>query len=136
MLSVRVDNLTLRTLNKHDNGELVAVEAGKDLPFTIQRNFTIRSPGGTMRGKHAHKHCAQFMICQLGTVEVTCDDGKKQKLFVLDNFDVGLLVPPGIWATERFLGSQCILNVLCDQRYDEDDYIRNYNDFLIWKKAN
>jgi dTDP-4-dehydrorhamnose 3,5-epimerase-like enzyme len=132
-----LSGVVLKPLVRHISreGELTVVEVGKDVPFKIMRSFTIRATGGVIRGQHAHKHCAQFMICQAGVVEVICDDGKKQKQFMLDRFNLGLLVPPGIWASERFLGDHTILDVLCDRLYDENDYIRDYADFLAWRNT-
>src|SRR5690242_4076202 len=101
-----VNELRLSQLPLHfatdDGGELVVVEGGFQVPFSIKRIFTVRAAIKATRGGHAHRLCAQFMICTQGAIEINCDDGKEQRTFLLDRGDVGLLVPPKIWATQRF----------------------------------
>jgi dTDP-4-dehydrorhamnose 3,5-epimerase-like enzyme len=135
-----INELELSELPLHlgnpDNGSIVVVEANIDVPFAIQRIFTIRFRKGAIRGGHAHRYCTQFMICPHGIVEINCDDGRAQKSFVLDRGNLGLLVRPGIWTTQRFQDGNSFLLVVCDQPYQESDYVRNYANFLAWKNTN
>jgi len=133
-----VSDLRLTELPQYASyrGELTVVEGQKDFPFVIARVFTIRSPAGTIRGDHAHQRCAQFLTCCQGTVEVVCDDGTERKSFILDRGNVGLLVPPGIWFSEIFRGDKSVLVVICNCPYDENDYIRDYVEFLAWRGTN
>jgi hypothetical protein len=130
----RVNDLQLSELplhfGNHDGGELVVVEGKTHVPFSIKRIFTMRAPIGTTRGGHAHRRCAQFMICPQGMIEINCDDGREQKSFLLDRGNVGLLILPNIWATQRFCHDNSLLLVVCDHRYQKNDYIRDYAEFL------
>jgi dTDP-4-dehydrorhamnose 3,5-epimerase-like enzyme len=129
------NSLKLALLPHHseENGDLVVVENNKDLPFEIQRVFFVRAPQASIRGQHAHIECNQFLICSTGRILVTCDDGQYKCSFVLDTPKMGLLIPKGIWAQQKYLTDNSILTVLCDRKYEENDYIRNYDDFLIFK---
>ncbi len=111
------------------NGTLAAYESGKQVPFDIRRVFTVRAGAGDVRGEHAHRECAQLLICVSGQVRVSCDNGSGISTFLLEGIDVGLLIPPGIWAKQEYLSSNSVLMVLCDRGYDADDYLRDYEDF-------
>lgn len=117
-----------------DDGELVVVEEGKAIPFPVLRTFTVRAPAAAVRGRHAHRRCAQFFMCVHGSIEVECDDGEQVTKFALDSGHVGLLVPPTIWASQMYLVAGAVLSVLCDRHYEEDDYIRDYETFRTWRK--
>tara|TARA_Y100001968_G_C19420246_1_gene751370 strand:+ start:533 stop:829 length:297 start_codon:yes stop_codon:yes gene_type:complete len=86
-----------------------------------------------IRGNHAHKLCSQFLISLKGTVKITCEDGIIKKAYQLDNPYEGLLIPPFIWAKQHYVSKESILLVLSDHKYDEEEYMRNYNNFLLMK---
>jgi hypothetical protein len=132
MTFATVENLRTSTLPRHADasGALVVAEGERDLPFRIARVFTVRAEEGVERGRHAHRRCAQFLIAVGGLIEVHCDDGRARRVFTLDRGDQGLLVPPLVWASERFRAAGSVLLVLCDRPYEEDDYIRDYDAFL------
>lgn len=111
------------------NGTLAVYECGKQVPFDIRRVFTVRAGAGDVRGEHAHKECAQLLICVAGQVRVSCDDGYEISTFLLEGTDAGLLIPPGIWAKQEYLSSNSVLMVLCNRGYDAEDYLRDYDDF-------
>ena len=111
------------------NGTLSVYECGKQVPFDIQRVFTVSARKNDVRGNHAHKKCTQLLVCLSGQILVSCDDGSVITQYLLDNMSMGLLVPPGIWASEEYLDNAAVLMVLCDRGYEADDYIRDYNDF-------
>ena len=114
------------------NGGLIVVEGLKDLPFSLARVFTVIAPKGSIRGQHAHKKCSQFLTCPVGKVELECQDGKNSVIYTLENPKQGVLIPPGIWAQQKYLNENTILNVFCDQPYDDQDYIRNYDDYIFY----
>jgi dTDP-4-dehydrorhamnose 3,5-epimerase-like enzyme len=111
------------------NGMLCAYERGQSIPFDIRRVFTVVAMAGNTRGEHAHKRCAQVLICLSGKIRVSCDDGSEVTRHLLDGMGTGLHVPPGIWAVEEYLTDGAVLMVLCDRPYEADDYIRDYEAF-------
>jgi dTDP-4-dehydrorhamnose 3,5-epimerase-like enzyme len=117
------------------DGEVVVAEAVTQVPFRIERMFTLAAPIGAKRGRHAHRLCSQFMICVNGAVDIVCDDGRKQNTFVLDRRDVALLVPPEIWNTVDFRHDGSVLVVLCDRVYEAHDYIRDYAEFRSFRES-
>lgn len=118
---------------KEENGELVVVEGGINIPFQIARIFNVRASDNNIRGQHAHKACTQFLICSTGVVQVNCDNGVKKLSYLLDQPNVGLLIPPGVWSDQIYKNSQSVLTVLCDRPFEAEDYIRDYNNYLIYK---
>ena len=122
---------------KESNGDLVAVEGESNvIPFSIKRVFNVRAQKGNIRGKHAHRQCSQLLICTNGSIEVKCDDGNTNELYVLDKPNFGLLIAPGVWAEQRYMENNTILTVLCNRPFEEVDYLRNYEDFKIFSKKN
>ncbi len=117
-----------------DDGQVSILDQA-DLPFAITRLFFVSAVQGAKRGMHAHRLCSQFMICTSGEVEVICDDGETSRSFALDRPNLGLLVPPGIWATEIYRAPGSVLTVACDRPYEEDDYIRDYETFRQYRAA-
>lgn len=112
-------------------GCITSVNNNLDIPFDIKRIFYLYDiPGGESRGAHAHKECHQFLIAASGSFEVLLDDGRTKRVVFLNRPDIGLHIPPGIWASEINFSSGSICLVLASHIYDENDYIRNYEDFL------
>ena len=132
--SISFVRLTKLPHHFEDNGDLVIMEGMINVPFAIARVFVVRAPPDAIRGQHAHRICAQFLTCPSGLVEVLCDDGIETATFVLDHPNIGLLVPPGIWAQQTYRGPHAVLTVLCDQPYDAADYIRDYDEFKAYRK--
>ena len=132
-----ISAVTLIKLPHHfaDNGDLVVMEGLTHVPFSIARVFVVRAPASAIRGQHAHKACTQFLTCPIGSVEVRCDDGRATATYVLDHPNVGLLVPPSIWAQETYQAPGSILTVLCDRPYEAHDYIRDYGEFKVYRQA-
>jgi dTDP-4-dehydrorhamnose 3,5-epimerase-like enzyme len=118
-----------------DQGVLRVFES-EDVPFIVKRVFTVvNAKGGSKRGQHAHKRCNQLLCCVSGEVNLICDDGKTQIEILLTPSSEGVLVGHGIWAEQKYLKDDSVLIVFCDQPYDEGDYIRVYDEYLEWKKA-
>lgn len=116
---------------KNRTGNITAVENNIEIPFDIKRIFYLYDiPGGEDRGAHAHKECHQFLVAASGSFEVQLDDGKIKKTVSLNQPFIGLHIPPGIWASEVNFSSGAICLVLASHKYDEEDYIRNYKEFL------
>ena len=132
-----VFDCSLYELNKmHDaEGNLTFIYQNIHVPFEINRVFySYDIPGGEERGGHAHKECHQFIIAASGSFEVVLDDGTNKRTVALNRPFWGLHVPPGIWSSEQGFSSGSICLVLASHGYDEDDYIRNYDEFLDYKK--
>lgn len=121
----------------HDpRGNLTPIEGGLDIPFEIKRVFyQYDVPGGESRGAHAHIKDQQFLIAVSGAFEVFVDDGINNKVFTLNRPYYGLLVPPGIWSAEQEFSSGSVCLVLTDNGFDAEDYIRDYNEFINYKKS-
>jgi dTDP-4-dehydrorhamnose 3,5-epimerase-like enzyme len=114
-------------------GSLTAGEMPTDgIPFTPQRWFLVYDvPGREVRGEHAHRVCHQFLVCVSGRVSVAVDDGSRRAEVLLDSPAVGIYVPPMVWASEYRYEDDAVLLVLASHRYDPDDYIRDYESFLV-----
>jgi hypothetical protein len=116
-------------------GNITALNGGVDLPFEIKRVFyTYDIPGGVTRGGHAHLQCHEFLVAASGSFEVALDDGNSKRTVVLNRPYFGLHIPPGIWAAEQGFSSGSICLVLASENYNEDDYIRNYEDYKKYLK--
>ena len=122
---------------KESNGDdLVVVEGQSNVfPFSIMRMFSVRSEIDGIRGRHAHRRCTQLMICTNGVTEIQCDDSIETRKYVLDKANYGLLIPPRIWAEQKYIKENTVLTVLCDRPFDESDYIRDYKEFLKYVRT-
>jgi carbonic anhydrase/acetyltransferase-like protein (isoleucine patch superfamily)/dTDP-4-dehydrorhamnose 3,5-epimerase-like enzyme len=111
-------------------GSLTAGEFSGDIPFVPRRYFLVFDvPGKDVRGEHAHRECQQFLVCARGSVSVVVDDGTLSEEIVLDRPDVGLYVPPMVWAVQYKYSADALLLVFASHPYDRDDYIRDYEEF-------
>lgn len=116
-------------------GNITPVHGNKELPFQINRVFYLYDiPSGEDRGAHAHKECHQFLIAASGSFEVKVDDGITKKTIFLNRPNYGLHIPPGIWAEELNFSSGAICLVFASHKYNENDYLRSYPDFLNYIK--
>ena len=112
-------------------GTLSSGEFPRQIPFVPKRYFIVFDvPGQDVRGEHAHRHCHQFMVCARGSVTVVVDDGKTSEEIPLNSPNLGLYVPPKIWAVQYKYSPDALLLVFASDPYDPDDYIRDYDDFL------
>jgi len=118
------------------SGNISVLNNGQGLPFQIKRVFYLYDiPGGESRGAHAHRVCHQFLVAASGSFEVLTNDGYDEKLFQLNRSNVGLYIPPGIWASEVNFSSGSVCLVMASDLYDETDYIRDYNELINYKNA-
>ena len=121
--------------HSHRKGDISVIENGETVPFDVQRVYYLYDvPGGVERGGHAHKSLYQLVMAVSGSFTVTLNDGKAKRSFTLNRPYQGLLVKPGIWRDLSDFSSGSVCLVLASQKYDPDDYIRDYEDFLNYRK--
>ena len=114
-----------------DRGQLVAIEAMKDLPFAVKRVYYIYDTlPGVRRGYHAHKNLQQVLLCVNGSCKIHLDDGTDTAEVTLDKPNEGLYISNNMWREMYDFVPGTVLLVLASEYYDEADYIRNYSDFL------
>ena len=133
-----VYDCTIIELDKHHHkkGNISVVENRKTIPFEIKRAYYLYDiPGGESRGGHAHKELSQLIIAASGSFSVTLDDGNVKRTFTLNRPYQGLLVVPGIWRTLDDFSSGSVCLVLASMVYDAADYIRDYSEYLKYKKG-
>lgn len=117
------------------SGNITSINNGLDIPFDVKRVFYIYDiPSGEDRGAHAHKECHQLLVAISGSFEVEVFDGKNKGCFFLNQPNLGLHIPPRIWASEVNFSGGGICLVLASHEYDSEDYIRNYQEYLIYIK--
>jgi UDP-2-acetamido-3-amino-2,3-dideoxy-glucuronate N-acetyltransferase len=112
-------------------GKLTYAEIHGYLPFIPERYFLVYGvPSKEVRGAHAHYECHQFISCVHGTCSVMVDDGEKRVEVLLNHPNIGVHVPPMVWAVEYKYSSDAVLLVLASQKYNAADYIRDYDIFM------
>ncbi len=112
-------------------GNLTVAEANKNVPFDIKRTYWVYDvPGGECRGGHAHKQCLEFIVAVSGSFHVTLDNGKEKQTYLLNHPWQGLLVDTGVWRTLDDFSSGAVCMVLTSEKFEEEDYIREYDDYL------
>ncbi|MFA6635870.1 MAG: GNAT family N-acetyltransferase [Candidatus Omnitrophota bacterium] len=112
-------------------GNLTFIEEGKHIPFDIKRVYYLYDvPGGGCRGGHSHKDMEQFIIASKGSFDVILDDGCNKKRVHLNRSHYGLYIPPGIWRELDNFSTDSVCLVFASNTFSEDDYIRNYADFI------
>ncbi len=112
-------------------GNLTVAQAHTDVPFAVKRAYWVYDvPGGECRGGHAHKLCKEVLIALSGSFHVTVDNGEEQKTVLLNHPYQGLLIDTDVWRTLDDFSSGAVCLVLASEPFDEDDYIREYDDFL------
>lgn len=114
-----------------ERGMLIALEEKKNIPFEVKRvYFMYDTLEGVHRGKHAHKTLKQVLFCPCGACTISLDDGKETKEVRLDKAIEGLLVEACVWREMYDFTPDAVLMVLASDYYDEDDYIRDYDEFI------
>lgn len=134
-----VSDCAIIELDRHHSdrkGNLSVVENGISLPFDVKRVYYIYDvPGGESRGAHAHKELEQLIIAASGSFTVTLDDGTHKRSVFLNRPYQGLYVKPGMWRDLKDFSSGAVAMVLASDVYNAIDYIRDYQDFLNYKKT-
>lgn len=114
-----------------ERGQLVALEEHKDIPFEIKRVYYMYDTGeGVSRGHHAHKSLEQILICIHGSCKILLDNGEEKKIVSLEKPYEGLYIKNNIWREMYDFSPDAVLMVLASDYYKEEDYIRNYEEFL------
>ena len=118
-----------------ERGMLISLEEYKDIPFEIKRVYYMYDTGaGVRRGFHAHKSLEQILICIHGSCKVLLDNGNEKKTVALEKPYEGLYISNDIWREMFDFSKDAVLMVLASDYYKEEDYIRNYDDFLKWSQ--
>lgn len=125
-------------LDRHHSqrkGDICVVENNDTVPFDVKRVYYLYDvPGGASRGGHAHKNLYQLIVAASGCFTVNLDDGTNKKSFILNRPYQGLLVKPGIWRTLDDFSSGSVCMVLASEKYDPSDYIKDYSEFIEYRK--
>ncbi len=113
-------------------GSLSFAEIGQYLPFSPKRYFLVFNvPSREVRGEHAHKKLHQFLVCVNGSCTVMVDDGKNREEYLLNSPGLAIHIPPKVWAVQYKYSRDAILLVLASDIYSADDYIRDYDQFIV-----
>ena len=118
---------------KYDDprGNLTVADIQDSMTFPIARVYWITDvPGGESRGAHAHRRCREILVAVSGSFSITLDDGDRRETFCLKRPWEALLVETGVWRTLEDFSSGAVCLVLASLPFDEDDYIRDYDDYL------
>lgn len=112
-------------------GNLTFVESGGPIPFEMRRVYYLYDvPEGSERGVHAHKNLHQLVIAMSGSFDIWLNDGKNERQYHLNRSHYGLYICPMIWRRLENFSSGSVCMVLASERYDADDYIHEYSEFL------
>lgn len=114
-----------------ERGKLISLEGGKNIPFDIKRVYYIYDTLPEQdRGMHAHKELEQVIVAMDGACTFVLDDGKNREEVVLNRPDIGLYIGKNMWREMKNFSYGCKLMVLASTHYDENEYIRDYDEFL------
>ena len=117
-------------------GNITAIENHINIPFDVKRIYYLYDiPGGEDRGAHGHKELQQFIIAASGSFDITVDDGLNKRTFSLNHPNKALYLVPGMWRELSNFSSGAISLVLASEKYDENDYIREYAEFTQYKQS-
>lgn len=114
-------------------GYLSVIEGLNDIPFEIKRVYYLYTVPEVARGSHAHRTLQQMLIATSGSVEVVLNDGQHKQSIILDKPWKGLLIPAGLWRDLKNFSGGAVLLCLASEKYDANDYIRDYDEFLKYK---
>ena len=136
-MKTTVDDCRIIELGKHHGatGNITVVENGKVIDFDIKRVFYIYDiPGGVTRGAHAHKTLRELIIAATGSFEVRVFDGEREKVFLLNHPSKALYLPCGVWEELRNFSSGSVALVLASTPHMPEDYFRDIDEFLKYRK--
>jgi hypothetical protein len=123
--------IDLQKIGEEEIGYISVAQAFSNVPFQIKRVYWIyQTPETVERGNHAHKDTVQLLICLTGEIRITLEN-KERKIFefILDNPNQGLFIPNHYWRKLHFFNNAICL-CLSSSDYEEEDYIRDYDEFL------
>lgn len=131
-----IDQVKIIDLPKHEDprGNLTFLEEENHIPFKIERVYWIYDvPGGQIRGGHAFKEQNEFIIALSGSFDVVIDSGSEKRTYSLNRSYYGLYIPAGLWRQMENFSTNSLALVVSSTLFSENDYIRNYDDFLKFK---
>ena len=138
MAKYNVYDCSMIELSRHHSdrkGNISVVQNGDTIPFEVKRVYYLYDvPGGESRGAHAHRDLSQLIVAASGSFTVTLDDGNVKRTFMLNRPYQGLYVKPGIWRDLNDFSSGAVCMVLASDVYRTEDYIRNYDEFMEFRK--
>jgi hypothetical protein len=137
MQNSTVNDCKIIQLSKINNraGNITIIENNNDIPFSVKRVYYLYDiPSSESRGGHAHKALYQLIVGASGSFNINLKDGKNEKSVFLNRPDLGLLIVPGIWRDLSDFSSGSVCLVFASDFYTENDYIREYSEFLKLKK--
>lgn len=118
-----------------ERGNLSVIEENKNIPFKIERVYWIYDvPGGEKRGGHAYRNNEEFIVALSGAFDIIINDGREKRRFQLNRSYYGLYVPNGLWREMDNFSTNSLAVVLSSTKYNENDYIRNYDEFVNLNK--
>ncbi|MFO1525297.1 MAG: FdtA/QdtA family cupin domain-containing protein [Turneriella sp.] len=122
----------LNMIHDERDGNLVILEALRDVPFEIKRLYYITNLENSVsvRGKHAHRELEQIIFCVQGSFTLGLDDGKSKQKILMNKLNVGVRLGKMLWHTMEDFSDGCVLLVVASDYYKETDYIRDYDNFL------
>ena len=117
-------------------GNLSFFESSSQLPFEIKRTYWIYDvPGGEIRGSHAFKEQQEFIIALSGSFDIVLHDGFKEIKYSLNRSYYGLFIPKRYWRRLENFSTNALALIVSDKNFDENDYVRNFEDFKVLKNA-
>lgn len=131
-----IDHVKIIDLPKHEDprGNLTFLEEENQIPFKIERVYWIYDvPGGQIRGGHAFKEQNEFIIALSGSFDVVVDSGSEKRTYSLNRSYYGLYIPAGLWRRMENFSTNSLALVVSSTNFSENDYIRNYDDFLKFR---
>lgn len=132
-----IDDCTLLKLSKDLDSNFTRLDDRNLLPFEVKRIYYLYAIHENQeRGAHAHKELFQLLLAASGSFMVELDDGTSTKKIFLNRLSQGLLIKPGIWRNLTDFSFGSVALVLASEYYTEADYIRNYDEFLKYRRIN
>lgn len=117
-------------------GNLSFAQNFDQIPFEIKRTYWLYDvPGGIARGGHAEIENEELVIALSGSFEIVVDDGEQQKSFTLNRSYYGLYIPKGLWREIRDFSTNALALEFGSTPYTPNDYIRDYETFKVYRKA-
>ena len=133
-----VDDCSIVELPKIHNhqGNITALNNEVDIPFTVERVYYLYDvPSSSTRGGHAHYELEQYVVAASGSFVFKLHDGNKTRSVFLNNPSKALHIKKGIWREMEDFSGGSICLVLASKDYDEDDYIRDFDEFIKYRKS-
>ena len=130
------DAITLDITKVHDTRGNLSVIEGNAVPFEMKRVYYLYDiPSGARRGGHSHKNQQELLVALSGSFDVILNDGSEQKTVTLNKPNVGLLIVNGIWRELQNFSSGSVCLVLASDVFEEEDYIRDFDEFKLSKNG-